>query len=372
MLLLLLFAAVLAASLFWFLKQPVFGTPPEGTRLERILGSAVYKDGEFQNPIPTTMQVEGAGYYDMVKGMFTERSPDASPKQALPVIKQDLNKITPEGPFRVIWFGHSSYLLILDGKKILVDPVFSERTSPVSFIGTVRFKGTEVYNPEDIPAPDLVVLTHDHYDHLDYATVSQWKDQDGPKGAVKFLTSLGVGQTLERWGISPERITELEWWEKDTPFPGFKFTAVPARHFSGRAFRRNQTHWSGFALETDTRKILIGGDSGYASHYQEIGKAFGVFDLVFLECGQYNKLWPYIHMMPEETVQAAIDLNARALFPVHWGKYSLAFHAWYEPIRRCQAEAERRQIPLITPKIGELVVPDSTATYEKWWESAGR
>lgn len=359
---------IAAIGLFWFLQQPVFGRAPEGKRLLRILESSGFRDGEFQNPIPTRMQPENVSYFDLLKGLLTERSPQASPNFSLPVVKQDLSEIKSEGPFRVIWFGHSSYLLIINGKKILVDPVFSDRTSPISFIGTKRFKGTEAYQPSDIPPADIVVITHDHYDHLDYETVRQWRDQEGPKGEVKFVTSLGVGETLERWGTAADRITELGWWEKDTPIDEFNFTGVPARHFSGRALKRNQTLWSGFVLETPGHRILIGGDSGYGPHFKEIGAHFGSFDLVFLECGQYNTMWPEIHMMPEETVQAALDLNSKALFPVHWGKYSLAFHAWDEPIQRCSKEADIKQMHLTTSKIGETVLPDTVATFEKWWE----
>jgi L-ascorbate metabolism protein UlaG (beta-lactamase superfamily) len=368
MLLLLGLFAALAVGLFWFLQQPVFGRYPEGKRLARIRHSPDFRDGAFQNLIPTQMQAEGVGYTDLLKGMFTERSPDASPSFKLPVIKQDLAELNPSGPARVIWFGHSSYLLLISDKKILVDPVFSDRTSPISFIGTKRFKGTESYNPQDIPPVDLVILTHDHYDHLDYATIRQWQDQPGPKGAVQFITSLGVGETLENWGISSNRITELDWWEKASPLPGFDLTAVPARHFSGRALKRNQSLWSGFVIETGRQRILAGGDSGYGPHFQAIGEHFGGFDLVFLECGQYNEMWPSIHMMPEETVQAAIDLKANALFPVHWGKYSLAFHAWDEPIRRCSVEASAKNMKLITPKMGETVVLNSYPTFSKWWE----
>lgn len=369
MLSLLVLALIGAVGTMWFLRQPVFGRNPEGLRLKRILDSPDFRAGEFQNPIPTSVQAEDVGYFRLLKGMFTERTAAASPASPLPVVKQDLNRLSTDTTFQVVWFGHSSYLLLIDGKKILVDPVFAERTSPVSFIGTRRFKGTEAYNSSDLPDVDLVVLTHDHYDHLDYETVRQWRDQDGPKGAVQFLTSLGVGQTLETWGIAADRITELDWWEKAGAFPGFDFTCVPARHFSGRSFKRNLTHWSGFVLETSGHRILIGGDSGYGPHFKEIGKRFGSFDLVFLECGQYNAMWPDIHMMPEQTVQAAIDLNARKLFPVHWGKYSLAFHAWDEPILRCSKEAELKQQPLVTPKIGETARPDSSETYAKWWEN---
>ena len=303
-----------------------FGKLPSGKRLERIKKSPNYRNGSFQNLSPTQMLAEGASYPKMMREFFFGKGVDRSPVKPLPSVKTNLKTLSIDEP-SLVWFGHSSYLLIIEGKRILIDPVFSERASPWQFVGTKGYQYTNPYSIDDFPDIDLVIITHDHYDHLDYESILKLKSK-----AKHFCTALGVGAHLTAWGIDESKIIEFDWWEKKTALPGIELTATPARHFSGRGFKRNQSLWTSFVLHTDHHHLFLGGDSGYDPAFKKIGEEFGPFDLAILECGQYNEQWPFIHMTPEQTVQAAIDLKAKILLPVHWGKFTLSLHPWYEPI----------------------------------------
>lgn len=338
-----------------------FGRLPSGKRLERIRESSNYREGSFHNTTPTQMLAEGTTYPKMIKEFFFEKGIDRAPGKPIPSVKTDLISLTREEP-AIVWFGHSSYLLIVEGKRILIDPVFSERASPLQFAGTKGFEFTHPYLIDDFPEIDLLILTHDHYDHLDYNSILKLRSK------IKLCcTALGVGEHLICWGMEERRIKEFDWWENSKIFPEIELTATPARHFSGRLFRRNQTLWTSFVLKTTDYKIFIGGDSGYDDSFKEIGKKFGPFHLVMLECGQYNERWPLIHMMPEQTVQAAIDLKASILMPVHWGKFNLSLHPWKEPIIRASVHAKATQQRLTTPQAGEVVKLNDIPVERNWW-----
>ncbi|MFN8334434.1 MAG: MBL fold metallo-hydrolase [Cyclobacteriaceae bacterium] len=340
-----------------------FGKLPSGDRLERIRKSPNYRNGSFQNLTPTQMLAEGASYPKMLVDFFS-KGIDREPADVLPSVKTDLKSL-PADETTIVWFGHSSYFITLNGKNILIDPVFSERASPFQFIGKKAYAIQTPYSLNDFPEQlDLVILTHDHYDHLDYHTILKLHPR-----VKQFYTSLGVGSHLEYWGVSGAKISEFDWWESKKFESNIEITAAPSRHFSGRLFKRNQTLWSSFILKTDAVKIYVGGDSGYDSAFAEIGKRFGLFDIALLECGQYNTMWPNIHMMPEEVAQAAIDLNAKVFMPVHWSKFTLALHTWKDPIERTTAAAERLTIPVTTPMIGEPVVLGGNLPKKKWWEN---
>jgi L-ascorbate metabolism protein UlaG (beta-lactamase superfamily) len=354
--------AVLVLATILFMQQASFGKMPAGKRLERIKRSPQYKDGSFQNASATPTFTGGAGMLTVMKDFFFGKHERKAPDKDIPSVKRDL-KVHPSLKPELTWFGHSSYLLQVNNLNILVDPVFSERTSPVQYAGTKAFKGSNAYTVEDMPRIDVMVITHDHYDHLDYETIKKIKDRVGV-----FVTSLGVGAHLEYWGIAADKIKELDWWETTDINTDTKFTAAPARHFSGRGFKRNQTLWSSFIFETNGYRIYMGGDSGYDKHFAEIGNRFGPFDLAILEDGQYNVYWSNIHMMPEETAQAAVDLKAKVLFPVHWGKFALATHPWDESVQRVLKKAGELNMKVITPKIGEQVILDSIYPATHWWE----
>jgi L-ascorbate metabolism protein UlaG (beta-lactamase superfamily) len=352
-----LFLTVITAL---FMQQRSFGKLPSGTRLERIKKSQQYKNGNFHNIRETKLLAEGASYI----GMFTKyfgKGIDREPVQDLPVIKTDLKKLSDEPT--IVWFGHSSFLISIGGKKILADPIFSERPSPVQYAGSKSYMGTMVYTTEDFPALDVVVISHDHYDHLDYNTIVKLKDK-----TKLFCVPLGVGEHLLHWGVEAEHIKEFDWWEGETVLPGIDLTATPARHFSGRGFRGNKTLWASFVLKTGGYTIFIGGDSGYDESFKEIGKQFGPFDMAMLECGQYDAQWPDIHMMPEETVQASLDLGTKAFLPIHWAKFTLALHPWREPIQRAVKHAEKLNVQVTTPKIGEPFMLEKPYPAVRWWE----
>ena len=341
------------------MQQKVFGKNPSGKRLERIEKSPNYKNGSFQNLSHTEVLREGASYLGMMKDMLT-RPKTVEPPQPLPSVKTDLINLKADKP-TIVWFGHSSYLIKSANITILVDPVFSGNASPVSFFGKA-FPGADVYKPDDFPELDVLVLTHDHYDHLDYKTIVQLQ----PK-VKKFCVALGVGEHLEHWGISPDKIVELDWWESHSFSPTTELITAPARHFSGRGFTRGKSLWASYILKLDGYTIYIGGDSGYDSHFKTIGEKYGPFDLVLLESGQYGVNWPNIHMKPEETVQAAKDLKAKTLMPVHWAKFVLALHEWNEPIKWVTKSASEQGMPITTPKIGEPIIIDSLYPNQQWW-----
>ena len=354
---------VLALTLiiFLFMQQKSFGKLPTGKRLERIKQSSNYKDGSFKNLLPTEMIAKGVSYPKLMIDFFFSKGVNREPSVTLPSIRTNLQSL-PDQP-SIIWFGHSSYLITVNGKNILVDPVFSEYASPVQYFGSKNYAFETPFAIEDFPPLDLVVISHDHYDHLDYNTILKLKSK-----TKMFCTGLGIGEHLAYWGVEEDKITEFDWWNGGTVQPGIELTATPARHFSGRGFKRFQTLWSSFVLKTGGYTIFIGGDSGYDESFKKIGEKYGPFDLVMLECGQYDKQWPYIHMMPEETVQASIDLNSKVLMPVHWGKFTLSLHPWKEPVERAVKAAVELKINMTTPMMGERLRLDSMTLGSPWWQ----
>lgn len=350
---------VLVAVIFLFMQQKTFGKAPSGARLAKIKQSPNYRDGAFQNLNPTEVTLKSASFFKLLND-FVNKPKNTTPPRTLPSVQTNLKTLPDDKPV-LVWFGHSSYLIQVKDVRILVDPVFSGNASPVSFFGK-SFPGADVYGVDDLPTIDLVILTHDHYDHLDYQTITQLI----PKAAA-FYTPLGVGAHLAHWGVAADKITEFDWWDERVFSNSIKLTATPARHFSGRSFTRNQTLWASFVLEIYGYKLFLGGDSGYDTHFKTIGSTYGPFDIALLECGQYGVSWPYIHTTPEEAVTAAQDLQAKVLLPVHWGKFALAYHPWDEPIERVVASAAQKGLRLTTPRIGEPVVLDSVYPQQTWW-----
>lgn len=353
--------AVFVFAVFLFLQQPKFGRTPTGKRLQTVLNSPNFKNGKFNNISHTPDLAEGVSYYAVLKEFLFNKSKNVKPPGMLPSSKTDLLKLDA-GKNVLVWFGHSSYFMQLDGKKILVDPVLSGAASPVKST-TRSFAGSDVYATEDIPDIDFLFLSHDHWDHLDYETLKKLK----PK-VKKIICSLGTGEHLERWGFDKSRIIEKDWNEEVLLEKGFEVTLTTARHFSGRGLRRNKSLWASFVLMAPTMKIFIGGDSGYDTHFAEIGNKYGPFDLAILECGQYDKSWKYIHMMPEEVVKAAQDLKAKKLLPVHWAKFALGNHDWDDPIKRVVSAAKEKELLLLTPMIGEEIdLRNHSKNFTSWW-----
>lgn len=345
-----------------FLSQSKFGKAPARARLEKIKKSNQYRGGKFQNTNVTPDLTEGASFVSVLIEFLFKKNKHRQPKSKIPSNKIDLLHLDPKKDI-LVWFGHSSYFIQLDGKKFLVDPVLSGSASPIKFT-TRSFEGSDIYQPDDFPSIDYLFISHDHWDHLDYETVLALK----PKVA-SVICGLGTASHLEHWGYESNRIIEKDWNEEIELNEGFKVHITPARHFSGRSIKRNQVLWVSFVLQTPSMKIYLGADSGYDSHFKEIGDTHGPFDLAILECGQYDKSWKYIHMMPEEVVQASLDLKTKKTMPVHWGKFALSNHAWDDSIIRVVNAAKENSLPLITPMIGEEVNLKEERVFSEWWKT---
>lgn len=348
---------------FFFMKQTKFGKLPSGERLEIIKKSPNYKDGIFQNLSPTPSLEKGSSMLGVLFEFLFKKVENKKPQSTIPSVKTDIKSLNSNEDI-LIWFGHSSYYFQLNGKRFLVDPVFSGKISPVS-ASSQAFKGTDTYSVEDFPEIDYLLITHDHYDHLDYETIIKLKDK------VKIvICGLGVGEHLEYWNYNTSKIIEKDWYDSVELDNQMKITLTPARHFSGRTFKRNTSLWTSFVLESPDYKMFIGGDSGYDFHFKEIGEKFGGFDLAILENGQYNEKWRYIHTLPEEIHTIVTELKAKRFFPVHSAKFTLALHSWKEPLEKVYELNKYSDIPMITPKIGEIFrLKDNTQTFSKWWES---
>ena len=360
MILLLIIIVALTAVVIIYMQLPKFGKLPSGQRLERIKQSPNFREGKFENLHETPQMTNEKGFGQMMKDYFS--ATNKKPNGVIPSIKTDLHNL-PKDKDVLIWFGHSSYFIQIEGKRILVDPVFSGHASPFTF-SVNAFEGTDIYEVDDIPDLDFLVITHDHWDHLDYKTVVKLKSK-----VDKVITGLGVGSHLEHWGFDPQSIIEMDWYEKTEFADGFVFHCTPARHFSGRGFIHKKTLWVSFVLQSPGSKIFIGGDGGYDTHFAKIGKTFGDIDLAILENGQYNESWKYIHMMPGQVLQAGKDLNAKRIMPVHSMKFALANHVWDTPLKTITELNEDINFPLATPLIGEeVLLKDSTQTFSNWWE----
>lgn len=331
-------------------------------RKERIHSSKNFRNGKFQNLNLTPALTEGYGYFKVLYEFFFKTVNDRRPSRPLPSVKTDLLELNPAEDI-LVWFGHSSYFMQIDGKKFLVDPVFSGNASPLRGSNT-SFNGSDNYQVQDLPDIDYLIITHDHYDHADYPTLVQL-----PSKTAMVICGLGVGRYLEKWGFKPDCILEKDWDEEVDLRDGFKAYIKPARHFSGRGLVRNNTLWMSMLLKTPSMKIYIGGDSGYDTHFAQIGKQFGEVDLAILENGQYDLKWKYIHMLPDEVLKAGEDLKAKRILPVHSAKFAMANHAWNEPLRRITTLNKALNLTLVTPMIGEKVLlKDPEQQFKHWWE----
>lgn len=352
---------IIAVATYFYMKKPLFGKAAEGARLERMKKSPHFKDGIFHNLNHTPELTEGYTLTGVIYDKLFGDHPRLSPVNSIPSQKVNLLNL-PIDANVLVWFGHSSYFMQLDGKRILVDPVFSGNASPIPATVTA-FKGTDRYTVEDLPDIDYLFISHDHYDHVDYETLIKLKAK-----TKKVFCGLGVGADFEAWGYDLANIYEKDWNESIDLGNGFFVHTAPTRHFSGRGFTRNNTLWMSYIFQSPTMKIYIGGDSGYDTHFKQIGNKFGPIDLAILEDGQYDVKWKYIHLLPEQVLQAAKDLQAKRLFPVHSSKFVLANHPWDEPLVKITELNKATKIPLVTPMIGEFVYLKATdQVFKQWW-----
>ena len=331
-----------------------------GVRRARMEQSPQWRDGKFVNPEPLQNDLIGA----LVA--LREVSPDAAPHAPVPVTRVPAHHFDtmPASGLRVTWLGHSTSLIEIDGARVLTDPVWSHRPSPYSWIGPQRF-----YEPliamADLPPIDAVVISHDHYDHLDYATVVALT-----KTNAVFVVPLGVGAHLEYWGVPLARIVELDWWENRT-IGAVTVTATPARHASGRTgfFDNDATLWAGYVVTGVQHRVYYSGDTGLFSGINEIGRRLGPFDVTLIEAGQYHRTWPDWHIGPEQAVNAHTRVLGRHMMPVHWGLFTLAYHTWTEPVERTVVAADSARVSLLTPQPGEGVEPTLPYENRRWWPS---
>jgi L-ascorbate metabolism protein UlaG (beta-lactamase superfamily) len=355
-------ALVIGAVTAFVLSLPPFGAQASGERLARMRANAHFHDGAFVNDVPP------AGYTladvkTLLAGQFLGDELRV-PTGAIPVVAVDPAALrAPPAPgLRAFWIGHGSVYVELDGVRLLVDPVFSPYASPFE-IGPRRFHPPPIALA-DLPPIDAVLITHDHYDHLDMATVQHLAD----RGAA-FFVPLGIGAHLQRWGVPAAQIRELEWWQEAAPLRGVRIVATPSRHYSGRGLGdKNATLWASWSVIGAGHRFYVSGDTGYSDHFTRIGERFGPFDMAFVKIGAYGPGAPWldIHMSPEDAVRAHRDVRARRMFPVHWGTFNLAFHAWNEPIGRAVAAAAASGVELVTPRVGEVVDANRPFASARW------
>lgn len=347
-----------------YMQHPKFGTLPEGAHRKAIQSSPNYGDGGFKNLIDTPLFAEDQSFLSILFENLRSIGTQLAPISGLPSVQTDLRALQADQDV-LIWLGHSTFYLQLDGTRILIDPVFGPNAAPVPGIVSA-YAGTTPLSAADFDQIDYLLITHDHWDHLDFETLTALE----PK-VEQVITPLGVGAYLAGWGYPIESISEGDWYDSFSVSETLKISLIPARHYSGRALKRRQTLWGGFVVESPNYKLLISGDTGYGPHFKEIAERYGEFDLVALDQGQYDPRWPYIHMTPDQALLAAQELRAKQLLPAHVGKYTLAKHHWMEPFVRISKLSETSAIRLTTPLIGELVElkRDSQKTFTRWWEN---
>jgi L-ascorbate metabolism protein UlaG (beta-lactamase superfamily) len=361
----LLIVGLVVAGVAFAQLSPQLGGTPTPARQQEYTRSGHYQDGKFQNLVPTTTMTSG-GTFKALRRMLFSSVPNERPAGPLPTQKLDSLSITQKTAdlVRVTWFGHSASLVEIAGKNILLDPMLSVKMGPLSWVTPKRYNPALAITAEQLPPIEAVLISHDHYDHLDYESIRKLKDK-----VQHFYVPLGVGAHLLAWGVAPAKVTELDWGDS-VKVPGLTITSTPSRHFSGRGLtNRNSTSWSSWVIRSATKRIFYTGDGGYGPHFKAIGEQYGPFDLALVECGQYDQQWAQIHMVPEQSVQAAVDVRAHVMLPVHWGAFTEAHHTWNEPVKRAWAEAARQHVTITTPELGQPVTLNVGALpQQKWWE----
>ncbi|HSO37016.1 MAG TPA: MBL fold metallo-hydrolase [Labilithrix sp.] len=346
----------------------VLGARPTGLRRERVEASPRFRDGRFHNTAPLRSTLSEAKTLGQRLGIVSEFFTGGArrvPTRELPVESPLEAWSRPaETGLRATWLGHSTVLLEIEGVRVLTDPVWGDRVSPVDWAGPKRFHRAPV-SLDALPPIDAVLVSHDHFDHLDHPTIAALARRDVP-----FVTSLGVGAHLEAWGVRPARITELDWWE-ETTLPGgrLSFTATPARHFSGRGPGSNRTAWSSWSLRSAKHSVFFSGDTGLTPEFETIRERCGVHELVMLEVGAYHPSWGQIHLGPENALIAHRMLGGGALLPVHWGTFDLGLHPWAEPMETLVDGAAAARVHLLTPRLGRAFEPSRVEHVDPWWRA---
>jgi len=344
-----------------FLKQ--FGGRVTKELISQYAQSENWKKGRFRNLEITDMGGDPKRLPVIIYKMLTIKK-GRVPKQALPVIPFDKEEFLSDSKLsKLIWYGHSVVLMRMENKTILIDPMLGPNTTPIAPIPSKRFSENTLDLIDQFPEIDLILLTHDHYDHLDYTSIEKLK-----KKTKKYYVSLGVKRHLVSWGVQADLITEFDWWDSYN-LGDIKITFTPTRHFSGRGLTdRLKTLWGGWVFNTSSENIWFSGDGGLGKHFKEIGRRLGPFDFAFMECGQYNYDWHDIHLFPEEGVQAAIQASAKKVMPVHWAGFNLSYqHTWKQPAEEFVQAAIENKLDYLTPRIGQLFTVDQVIK-DRWWD----
>ncbi len=352
------------AFVVFTLQHERFGAQPSGKRLARIEQSPNYKDGGFYNTMPDPTNLVRENFFVRMYEIHFNKDGRRTPNDPVPSIKTDLKSLD-RAKNVVVPLGHSSFYAQVDGIRFLIDPVFADYAAPFSFMNRA-FDGTNVYTLDDMPPIDYVLISHDHYDHLDYETMKVLRGK-----IQRVITPLGVGAHLEHWGYAPEAIWEGYWYDSIVLENDVKITILPARHYSSRLFERNKTLWGSIAITSPSTKIYYSADTGYGDHIKEIGNAFGGFDLVILDVGQFNaKGWPHIHMLPQHAATAAEELGAKRMLPAHNSKFAIALHDWDAPLQEIYEASKGKDYTLLTPVIGHVIdLDDHSQVFAHWWKN---
>lgn len=350
----------LLGLLAYFKYNQQFGGKLTPKHVERYAQSPHWNGKKFVNAVPTSMDLSVKDMPKLIREQF-RKDAHREPAAPLPVEAFDLAAFNSHNEFTYIWYGHSAFLMKMDGVTFAIDPMMGPDAAPIGPMRTKRFSENTLDIIDNWPPLDAVLFTHDHYDHLDYASIQKLKEKVG-----HWYVALGVGRHLERWGVSTADITEMDWWDQAN-LGSVQLTFTPSRHFAGRGpTDRAKSFWGGWVLKTESENIYFTGDGGFAGHFEEVGKRFGPFDLCFTECGQYNEKWRPIHMFPEESVQAAIQSNSAKAIPYHWGGFRLALHAWTDPVEEFIQHAEEKDLTYQLPRLGAVNTVANGNT-EKWW-----
>lgn len=342
---------------------PVFGDKSKGKSKSRIENSSNFIDGKFRNLVLTNMGFKKGEDYNSES--INDTKIGKKPKDPLPSVKFNKKDFAAKNDNSITWLGHSTILMKLDNKIIIADPVFNNASPFSAILGPAPFKYENMITVEDLPNNiDVVLITHDHYDHLDYRTIKEIHPNVG-----KFLVPLGNKAHLLKWGVSSDKIEEFDWYD-NLSYEKIDFTFTPSRHFSGRAIKdRFATLWGGWIVKSKKNNLFISGDGGYFDEFKNIGEKYGPFDVAFIENGAYNQRWHNIHLFPEQGVQTCFDIQAEIALPIHWGKFNLSSHSWIEPINRFVKEAKEINLKIATPLIGQTFIIDGDIPNDNWWDS---
>ena len=336
------------------------GQPPRAEAQETFAGSTQWDGRKFVNPLPA----QQPAFFGVLKD-YIKNDAIVTPESVIPVMRRSGSdyETLPTSGLRISWLGHSTILLEIDGYRVLIDPVFGKRASPLSWMGPARFFDPPLPITE-LPPVDAVLISHDHYDHLDLVSIDHLKSI-----VPRFLVPLGVDAHLQHWGVEAERIKAFDWWDQ-LALGSLTITATPARHFSGRSVRpssRDATLWSGWVVAGPNRSVYYSGDTGMFPGFAEIGARLGPFDATLIETGAYNRGWADLHIGPEQAIQARVDLGSGLFIPVHWGTFNLAMHAWTEPAERALVAAARADVPIVIPQPGQRIEPATAPETIRWW-----